>query len=80
MGAEGKEASGDVDTSVWSQLLIDDSKTLAVLEDFAATFEEILGCLDANDAEGGATLERILADMRAPTPFVLRMVELCNSK
>lgn len=74
--AEEEESKDDA--TKWCNLVVDDSKTLACLDDFSDTFEDMLACCDANDAEGGARLERILSTIRAPTPFVMRVVELCN--
>ena len=50
---------------------IDDSKTLAVLEEFSRTYEAILDCEDALD---GAGLQRILDDMAVETDFIQRIV------
>ena len=53
-------------------LVFDDSKVDAVLDEFAATFEAMLKCLDEDD---GAGLERILRDDLEPeTDFVRGVV------
>lgn len=45
------------------KLVIDPSKTLSVLDDFAACFLKLLDAMDAGDGE---TLETILLDTMAP--------------
>ena len=60
-------------------LVIDPTKTLAVLDEFSANFEAILKACDAGGAAGGAELERILGEMRPPTEFVNSVVKMCQN-
>jgi hypothetical protein len=50
---------------------LDDSKTLAVLDEFSGRYEELLACEDSMD---GAGLQAILDDMAAETDFIQRVV------
>ena len=58
-------------------LIIDESKTLPVLDDFSDLFEQILDALDLNNEEGGKMLESILDQMRQPSESTNRAVTLC---
>ena len=72
--------SSSSSSSLERQLLIDDTKTLAVLDDFSSTFENVLACCDLNDAKGGQGLEDILATLRKESDFVDEVVALCFNK
>merc|ERR1712137_83619 len=54
-----------------SKLVIDVSKTLLVLEDFADCFLRILACMDVSDGKG---LEKILYEEMAPEDEFVRVV------
>jgi len=60
-------------------IVLDASKTLAVLDDFSKTFEDVLDCCDRNDTAGGRGLEAILATMSKQSDFVSKVVSLVNA-
>lgn len=60
------------------KLVLDPAKTLAVLDDFAGCFLEILDAMDAND---GGKLEKILTETMAPeTAFVRETLALVRGQ
>ena len=59
------------------KLVLDVSKTLAVLDDFSNLFESILNALDLNNEDGGKKLESILLEMREPEVDTKKVVDLC---
>ena len=60
------------------KLVLDPSKTLLVLDEFAGTFERLLGLMDARD---GAGLEALLfQDMAPEDDFVRAVVALVRAK
>ena len=59
------------------KLVLDDSKTLAVLAAFSERFEEILACEDRADAKA---LLAILSEMEVETEFVRKVVREVNTE
>lgn len=60
--------------------MIDTSATLAVLDDFAETFERVLDAIDCNSEAGGAVLEAVVEEMRQPVAATTTVIEMCLSQ
>ena len=61
-----------------SQLCIDATKTLVVLDDFSETFEAMLGFLDQNDEAAGDALTALLDQLQLQSECVKKVVALCK--